>query len=95
MERSARAATASPRARAGSTAGWCSSTSWPAGSTRSSTGSTRLLADLDVPLGAVAPVEGRPGRWICAVGTGIAFLDADGRSTGWPGPRTTPRNRAG
>ncbi|HEY8302319.1 MAG TPA: SMP-30/gluconolactonase/LRE family protein [Jatrophihabitans sp.] len=42
-------------------------------------GHTRLLADLDVPLGAVAPVEGSPGRWICAAGTGIALLDADGR----------------
>ncbi|MGA5899014.1 SMP-30/gluconolactonase/LRE family protein [Streptomyces venetus] len=36
------------------------------------------LACLDVPLGAVAPVEGRPGTWIAAAGTGIALLSADG-----------------
>lgn len=41
-------------------------------------GRTRLLADLEVPLGAVAPVAGSPGRWICAAGTGIALLDAGG-----------------
>ncbi|MEE1823665.1 SMP-30/gluconolactonase/LRE family protein [Streptomyces sp. BE20] len=30
--------------------------------------------DLDMPLGAVAPVAGRPGQWIAAVGTGVALL---------------------
>ncbi|MGW3983644.1 SMP-30/gluconolactonase/LRE family protein [Streptomyces mirabilis] len=38
----------------------------------------RRLARLDVPLGAVAPVEDRPGAWIAAAGTGIALLTADG-----------------
>ncbi|MEU3328250.1 SMP-30/gluconolactonase/LRE family protein [Streptomyces albus] len=34
----------------------------------------RTLARLDVPLGAVAPVAGRPGTWIAAAGTGICLL---------------------
>ncbi|MET9356994.1 SMP-30/gluconolactonase/LRE family protein [Streptomyces sp. NPDC006617] len=34
----------------------------------------RTLARLDVPLGAVAPVAGRPGVWIAAAGTGICLL---------------------
>ncbi|MFG3151636.1 SMP-30/gluconolactonase/LRE family protein [Streptomyces sp. NPDC048219] len=34
----------------------------------------RPLARLDVPLGAVAPVAGRPGTWIAAAGTGICLL---------------------
>ncbi|MFI5673384.1 SMP-30/gluconolactonase/LRE family protein [Streptomyces cellulosae] len=38
----------------------------------------RQLARLDVPLGAVAPVHGRPDTWIAAAGTGIALLTADG-----------------
>ncbi|MFF0160559.1 SMP-30/gluconolactonase/LRE family protein [Streptomyces sp. NPDC005263] len=38
----------------------------------------RQLARLDVPLGAVAPVSGRPDEWIAAAGTGIALLTADG-----------------
>ncbi|MBK3626289.1 SMP-30/gluconolactonase/LRE family protein [Streptomyces sp. MBT49] len=38
----------------------------------------RQLARLDVPLGAVAPVAGRPGAWIAAAGTGIALLTDDG-----------------
>lgn len=33
---------------------------------------------LPVPLGAVAPVDGRPGAWIAAAGTGVCLLDADG-----------------
>ncbi|MEV0262413.1 SMP-30/gluconolactonase/LRE family protein [Streptomyces sp. NPDC050617] len=32
------------------------------------------LARLDVPLGAVAPVAGRPGQWIAAAGTGICLF---------------------
>ncbi|MEU0671976.1 SMP-30/gluconolactonase/LRE family protein [Streptomyces sp. NPDC006172] len=36
------------------------------------------LACLDTPLGAVAPVSGRPGSWIAAAGTGIALLTPDG-----------------
>ncbi|MFE9722825.1 SMP-30/gluconolactonase/LRE family protein [Streptomyces sp. NPDC005794] len=42
----------------------------------------RTLARLDVPLGAVAPVEGRPGSWIAAAGTGICLL-GPGTDTGW------------
>jgi sugar lactone lactonase YvrE len=42
-------------------------------------GEARVLARLDVPLGAVAPVAGRPGEWIAAAGTGIALLGGDGR----------------
>lgn len=38
----------------------------------------RQLACLDVPLGAVAPVNGRPDTWIAAAGTGIALLTPDG-----------------
>ncbi|MFD5650173.1 SMP-30/gluconolactonase/LRE family protein [Streptomyces sp. NPDC127039] len=34
----------------------------------------RTLARLDAPLGAVAPVAGRPGTWIAAAGTGICLL---------------------
>ncbi|MDH6133696.1 sugar lactone lactonase YvrE [Kitasatospora sp. MAA4] len=40
---------------------------------------SRELLRLDVPLGAVAPIGGRPGHWIAAAGTGIALLDPDGR----------------
>ncbi|WP_405639509.1 SMP-30/gluconolactonase/LRE family protein [Streptomyces uncialis] len=35
-----------------------------------------------VPLGAVAPVAGRPGSWIAAAGTGICLLGPDG-GTRW------------
>lgn len=41
-------------------------------------GPSRVIASLDIPLGAVAPVAGRPGSWIAAAGTGIALL-SDGR----------------
>jgi sugar lactone lactonase YvrE len=41
-------------------------------------GPARVLAQLDVPLGAVAPVAGRPGTWIAAAGTGIGLLGPDG-----------------
>jgi sugar lactone lactonase YvrE len=41
-------------------------------------GGPRLLVDLDVPLGAVAPVHGQPGTWIAAADTGIALLDTTG-----------------
>ncbi|MEV5106544.1 SMP-30/gluconolactonase/LRE family protein [Streptomyces massasporeus] len=40
----------------------------------------RELARLDVPLGAVAAVRGRPDTWIAAAGTGIALLTPDGRA---------------
>ncbi|MER5641451.1 SMP-30/gluconolactonase/LRE family protein [Kitasatospora sp. NPDC002227] len=40
----------------------------------------RELLCLDVPLGAVAPVEGRPGHWIAAAGPGLALLGPDGRT---------------
>ncbi|MFH8983325.1 SMP-30/gluconolactonase/LRE family protein [Streptomyces varsoviensis] len=32
------------------------------------------LARLDVPLGSVAPIAGRPGQWIAAAGTGICVF---------------------
>ncbi|AKS33785.1 SMP-30/gluconolactonase/LRE family protein [Mycolicibacterium goodii] len=38
------------------------------------TGQVRLLCTLDVPLGAVAPIDGRAGEFIAAAGTGIGFL---------------------
>ncbi|MFG2357944.1 SMP-30/gluconolactonase/LRE family protein [Streptomyces sp. NPDC048521] len=41
----------------------------------------RQLARLPVPLGAVAPVAGRPGTWIAAAGTGICLLAPDGSTT--------------
>ncbi len=47
----------------------------------SASGEDHLLAQLDVPLGAVAPVAGSPGRWIAAAGTGFALLDPPGRLT--------------
>jgi sugar lactone lactonase YvrE len=46
------------------------------------TGPLDVLAQLPVPLGAVAPVQGRPGDWIAAAGTGICLLGADG-TTRW------------
>jgi sugar lactone lactonase YvrE len=39
----------------------------------------REVRRLDVPLGAVAPVAGRPGDWIAAAGTGVELLTAPGR----------------
>jgi sugar lactone lactonase YvrE len=41
----------------------------------------RELQRLDVPLGAVGPVTGRPGDWLAAAGTGVELLDASGRRT--------------
>lgn len=40
----------------------------------------RLLNALDVPIGAVAPVADRPGWWIAAAGTGVAYLGPGGES---------------
>jgi sugar lactone lactonase YvrE len=47
-------------------------------------GAARVVAQLDVPLGAVAPVSGHQNVWIAAAGTGIALLGADG-SVRWLG----------
>lgn len=44
-------------------------------------GDARVLARLGVPLGAVAPVAGKPGEWIAAAGTGIALIGPDGTLT--------------
>jgi sugar lactone lactonase YvrE len=41
-------------------------------------GAAKPLVELDVPLGAVAPVAGRPDTWIAAAGTGIALIGPDG-----------------
>lgn len=38
----------------------------------------KLLADLPIPLGAVAPLRDHPGDWIVAAGTGIGLLRANG-----------------
>ncbi|MEU1593607.1 SMP-30/gluconolactonase/LRE family protein [Streptomyces sp. NPDC005708] len=37
------------------------------------------IIQLPCPLGAVAPVEGHPGHWIAAAGTGICRIDPEGR----------------
>ncbi|MGP4005993.1 SMP-30/gluconolactonase/LRE family protein [Streptomyces sp. 4N124] len=42
----------------------------------------KQLAQLPVPLGAVAPVSDSPGTWIAAAGTGICLIAPDG-STRW------------
>lgn len=42
-------------------------------------GPMRQLVKLDVPLGAVAPIEGSTGTWLAACGTGIARLDSKGK----------------
>ncbi|MFD0260837.1 SMP-30/gluconolactonase/LRE family protein [Kitasatospora indigofera] len=39
----------------------------------------RVEAELGVPLGAAAPVSGRPGEWIVAAGPGVAVLRPGGR----------------
>jgi sugar lactone lactonase YvrE len=41
-------------------------------------GPSEVLLQFDVPLGAVAPIAGRPGEWVAAAGTGIAVLSRDG-----------------
>ncbi|MFJ7073768.1 SMP-30/gluconolactonase/LRE family protein [Streptomyces sp. NPDC098781] len=38
----------------------------------------RTVAEVPVPLGAVAPVAGHHGTWIAAAGTGICLLHPDG-----------------
>ncbi|WP_051839361.1 SMP-30/gluconolactonase/LRE family protein [Streptomyces sp. NRRL F-5126] len=40
-----------------------------------------VVATLPEPLGAVAPVEGHPGHWIAAAGTGIRLLGPGGHTT--------------
>ncbi|MER7665809.1 SMP-30/gluconolactonase/LRE family protein [Streptomyces sp. NPDC096193] len=40
------------------------------------------ITQLPCPLGAVAPIEDRPGHWIAAAGSGICRIDAAGR-TDW------------
>ncbi|GAA2615005.1 SMP-30/gluconolactonase/LRE family protein [Dactylosporangium fulvum] len=42
-------------------------------------GPLREVFRLDVPLGAVAPVNGSPGHWLAAAGTGVELLDPAGR----------------
>ncbi|WP_433570341.1 SMP-30/gluconolactonase/LRE family protein [Streptomyces sp. CA-251247] len=37
------------------------------------------ITQLPCPLGAVAPIEDRPGHWIAAAGTGICRIDPAGR----------------
>ncbi|MGD1223040.1 SMP-30/gluconolactonase/LRE family protein [Streptomyces krungchingensis] len=55
----------------------------------------RTLIQLPVPLGAVAPVAGRPGTWIAAAGTGICLIGPEG-TVSWlarPEENTVPRMR--
>jgi sugar lactone lactonase YvrE len=47
-------------------------------------GEVEPVLAVDVPLGAVAPVAGEPGRRVAALGDGVALLDADG-SVEWLG----------
>ncbi|MFF2380381.1 SMP-30/gluconolactonase/LRE family protein [Streptomyces sp. NPDC058108] len=47
-------------------------------------GALEPLARLPFPVGAVAPVTGRPGTWIAAADTGVCLLTPDGRVT-WLG----------
>lgn len=49
------------------------------------------LLQLDVPLGAVAPVRGSTGSWIASAGEGVAVLGSDG-SVEWLG-RPESRHR--
>ncbi|KAB2971143.1 SMP-30/gluconolactonase/LRE family protein [Streptomyces sp. SS1-1] len=42
------------------------------------TAALRTLAELPVPLGAVAPLAGHHGAWVAAAGTGICLVRADG-----------------
>lgn len=42
-------------------------------------GPAEVLVDLDVPLGAVAPVRDRPGTYVAAAGTGVALIAAGER----------------
>ncbi|MGW1797158.1 SMP-30/gluconolactonase/LRE family protein [Streptomyces sp. NPDC001984] len=49
------------------------------------------LAQLPVPLGAVAPVAGRPGSWLAAAGTGICLLGPDGSPTWLARPEAEAR----
>lgn len=48
------------------------------------------LARLDEPLGAVAPVAGRPGHWLAAAGTGFATFAAGSPDGGGRRPGTRP-----
>lgn len=45
-------------------------------------GPAEVLVDLDVPLGAVAPVRDRPGTYVAAAGTGVALI-AEGDRPRW------------
>ncbi|MFC0552253.1 SMP-30/gluconolactonase/LRE family protein [Planotetraspora thailandica] len=60
-------------------------------------GPAEELVSLDVPLGAVAPVAGRPGTWIAAAGQGFALLDQATGALDWidrPLPATSRVNDA-
>ncbi|MGW5463602.1 SMP-30/gluconolactonase/LRE family protein [Streptomyces sp. NPDC003996] len=53
----------------------------------------QTLAQLPVPLGAVAPVAGHPGTWIAAAGTGICLLHPDGTTSRLARPEDKPGPR--
>lgn len=48
------------------------------------------LARIDEPLGAAAPLTGRPGRWLAAAGTGFATFTAGSPDGGGGRPGTRP-----
>jgi sugar lactone lactonase YvrE len=47
-------------------------------------GALREVCRVPVPLGAVAPLAGRPGDWLAALGTGVATLTGDPTRTSDP-----------
>lgn len=49
------------------------------------TAGPRRLVDLDVPLGAVAPVRGQPGTWLAGVGDGIGLISEGSSEISWLG----------
>jgi hypothetical protein len=53
------------------------------------------LALLPCPLGAVAPVEGSPGHWIAAAGTGICCIDPASGVEWIARPKTAHPRRCG
>ncbi|GII33749.1 SMP-30/gluconolactonase/LRE family protein [Planotetraspora mira] len=60
-------------------------------------GPAEELVTVGVPLGAVAPVAGRPGTWIAAAGRGVALLDQASGALDWidrPMPATSRVNDA-
>ncbi|MFF5481929.1 SMP-30/gluconolactonase/LRE family protein [Streptomyces sp. NPDC012935] len=53
----------------------------------------RTVAQLPVPLGAVAPLAGHSDTWVAAAGTGICLLHPDGKLAWLARPEDTARPR--